>query len=149
MMSAWCYVANAAAVLTRARQTRYCVHNQSIIEFSSIQNYFSNRGCSYIPKKLEGVLEMGERATPNISFTERANLVKDHICSAALFARNAFEIERVYKEQVAQDLSEQLTYDHTAYVIGSIIGRLLCLIPTVHIFSDPWLVHVVDLRLVS
>jgi hypothetical protein len=65
---------------------------------------------------------MDEGVTPSIFITERAKLVKDHICSAALFARSTFEIERAYKEQVPQDLSEQLTYDHTAYVIDSIFA---------------------------
>ena len=64
----------------------------------------------------------GNGVIPNVSITERARLVKDHICSAALFARNTFEIERVYHEYVPQNHSEQLEYDHTAYVIASIFA---------------------------
>jgi hypothetical protein len=65
---------------------------------------------------------MDKGVTPNIFITERAKLVKDHICSAALFARSTFEIERAYEEHASQDPLEQLKFEHTAYVIGSIFA---------------------------
>ncbi len=52
----------------------------------------------------------------------RANLAIKYISSAALFARKAFEIEKLYKiEKPPQAPSQQLICDHSAYAIGSIL----------------------------